>query len=90
MTFAQRRTRLTAHISERIPAVKRRISVQLYPCGIHQHGYVTADLFSGLLCVIIHNHLTDQHKAVPVHAMKAYRGSRGTAPFIPNLGATCE
>ena len=25
-------------------------------------------------------------KAVPVHTMKAYRGSRGIAPFILNLG----
>jgi len=27
MTFAQRRNRLTTHFSERIPAIKRRISV---------------------------------------------------------------
>jgi len=27
MTFAQRRSRLTTHFSERIPVVKRRISV---------------------------------------------------------------
>jgi len=27
MTFAQRRNRLTTHFSERIPVVKRRISV---------------------------------------------------------------
>jgi len=30
MTFAQRRNRLTTHFSERIPVVKRRISV--IPC----------------------------------------------------------
>ena len=30
------------------------------------------------------NHHKD--KAVPVHAIKTYRGSGGTAPFIPNLG----
>jgi hypothetical protein len=26
-------------------------------------------------------------EVIPVHAMKAYKGSRGTAPFIVNLGA---
>jgi hypothetical protein len=35
-------------------------------------------------------HLLDvikrQIKVVPVHIMKAYRGSRGIAPLIPNLG----
>jgi len=32
MTFAQRRNRLTAHFSERIPVVKRRVSVQCQAC----------------------------------------------------------
>jgi len=30
MTFAQRRSRLTTHYTERIPVVKRRISVLVY------------------------------------------------------------
>jgi hypothetical protein len=29
---------------------------------------------------------TDKDKAVPVHAIKAFRGSGGTAPLIRNLG----
>jgi len=32
MTFAQRRNRITTHFSERIPVVKRRISVFLKVC----------------------------------------------------------
>jgi hypothetical protein len=28
-------------------------------------------------------------QVIPAHAMKAYRGSRGIAPLIPNLGAIC-
>jgi len=31
MTFAQRQNRLTTHFSERIPVVKRHISVYKYP-----------------------------------------------------------
>ena len=27
---------------------------------------------------------------VPVHAMKTYRGSRGIAPLILNLGTSCK
>jgi hypothetical protein len=26
----------------------------------------------------------------PLHAIKAYRGRKGTAPFIQNLGSKCE
>jgi len=35
MTFAKRRNRLTTHFSERIPVVKRSISVFWYECIRH-------------------------------------------------------
>jgi hypothetical protein len=41
MTFARRRTRLTMHFSERIPVVKRRISVQ---CRMVSQGGCTYQL----------------------------------------------
>ena len=40
MTFAQRRNRLTTHFSERIPVVKRRISVftRIIPVDVGVYG----------------------------------------------------
>jgi hypothetical protein len=45
MTFAQRRNRLTTHFSERVPVVKRRISVLSPPCqyshcALHSNGLI--------------------------------------------------
>jgi len=38
MTFAQRRNRLTTHFSERIPVVKRPISVQCHTYRVYKCG----------------------------------------------------
>jgi len=42
MTFAQRRIRLTTHFSERVPFVKRRISVYVVAGDLPSYGLQTS------------------------------------------------